>query len=253
MAIAVICLGIFFIASQSVNKPIRREEAVSYSGAFLKYESSGRYCEIYFKDSSCYEVYPHTEKRAFRDAMKSLEEGTILYILQNPNNHYVVEVRTDTEEILNFEQSQKDIDRYGNGYIFLGIVACVSGTILLIFVILETIYKRKETARQAKRKEYRIGAETDSPILRKAGTEAKSKILLEAKFRGYEICYRRMKTVNELVINGWVYDEKKGLLEFEHRLCATVDGHMIEAGYDENSFSYILFDGQQIASKQRSI
>ena len=143
MAIAVICLGIFFIASQSVNKPIRREEAVSYSGAFLKYESSGRYCEIYFKDGSCYEVYPHTESRAFRDTMKSLEEGTILSVLQNPNNHYVVEVRTDTEEILNFEQSQKDIDRYGNGYIFLGIFACVSGTILLIFVILETIYKRK--------------------------------------------------------------------------------------------------------------
>lgn len=62
-----------------------------------------------------------------------------------------------------------------------------------------------------------------------------------------------MKSVNELVINGRVYDEKKGVVEFEHRLCAVIDGHTVEAGYDEDSYSYILFDGELVKRKRRWI
>jgi len=81
----------------------------------------------------------------------------------------------------------------------------------------------------------------------------KSRILLEARVQGYQICYRRVKSTNELVINGRVYDEKKGIIEFAHKLCATVDGHEIEAGYDSDSYSYILFDGEMIQRKIRLI
>ena len=59
--------------------------------------------------------------------------------------------------------------------------------------------------------------------------------------------------LNELVVSGWVYDEKKGLIEFEHRLCATVDGYAVEAGYDPDGRSYIMFDGKVIERKERWI
>lgn len=252
VAIASICLGIFFIVFPKDNKPIPWEEAVFHSGEFAKYESSDRYCTIYFRDGSCYSVYPHTESREFRDAMKALPEGTKLDIAVNPNNEYVVEVKTETGELLNFSLSQEEIYSYSNGYIAIGCIACACGVFLLLYVIASTIYKRKEKKRKSAREAQACDAETDSAVLRYA-EGATGRILLEATVQGYTICYRRVRSVNELVINGRVYDEKKGIIEFEHALYATLDGHTIEAGYDKDSFSYILFDGEMVARKRRLI
>ena len=86
-----------------------------------------------------------------------------------------------------------------------------------------------------------------------ANCSVKVRILLEARVEEYEICYRRVKSVNELVVNGVVYDEKKGVIEFAHNLSAVVDGHTIEAGLSDDSYSYIMFDGECLANKQRLI
>ncbi len=239
-AIVAIALGLFFIFSQGANKPIQREEAVSYSGEFMKYDSSKNYCGIHFKDGSYYNVYAHTETSDFRDTMKALDEGTKLDILVNPNNNYVVEIKTENEELLNFELSQQEIDAYDNGYVVLGIFICIMGVALILYVIGSRNYKRKEDARHAARKA-------------KADMAVKSRILLDANVEGYEICYRRVKSVNELVINGRVYDEKKGIFEFTHKLCATIDAHNMEAGCDEEGYSYIMFDGEVIDCKKRSV
>ena len=72
------------------------------------------------------------------------------------------------------------------------------------------------------------------------------------RVEGYEICYRRVKRVNELVINGIIYDEIKEVIEFPHTLSA-VDGHTIEAGLSEDSYSYITFDGECLVNKHRLI
>ena len=92
----------------------------------------------------------------------------------------------------------------------------------------------------------------DNPV-RRADRSVKVRILLEARVEDYEICYRRVKSVNELVINGIVYDEKKAVIEFTHNLSAVVDGHTIEAGLSDDSYSYIMFDGECLANKQRLI
>lgn len=251
-AIAGIFLGLFFLFSQNANTPIPRWEAVSYSGEFEEYEVWYNYRTIYFKDGSSYEVYAHTETQTFQDKMKSLAKGTKLYILVNPNNDCVIEIKTDTEELLNFQTSQKEIDSYDNGYIAIGIGVCFCSVFLIVYVIGSSTYKRKETARHIKKVKDPIGGQND-PAIRYADYSAKSRILLEATAEGYKICYRRIKSVNELVINGMVYDEKKGIIEFEHNLSAVIGGHKIEAGYDEDSYSYIRFDGKRIAKKLRII
>ena len=252
VAIAGILLGLFFIFSQNANAPIPRSEAVSYSGEFEEYEVWRNYRTIHFKDGSTYEVYAHTETQDFQNMMKSLEKGTKLYLLVNPNNDCVVEIKTDTEELLNFETSQAEIDSYDNGYIAIGIVACIGGVFLIWYVIASSNYKRKENERHIKKaKAVQVG---DGDIgLRRADSSVKSKTLLEATVEGYRICYRRVKRVNELVINGTVYDEKKGIIEFAHNLSAIIDGHRIEAGYDEDGYSYIILDGMRIAEKRRII
>ena len=251
-AVLGILMGIFFISLQNRNTPIPRSEAVAYEGEFEEYEIWRNSRDIHFTDGSSYSVYAHTETQAFQDRMTALEKGTKLYILVNPNNDLVVEIRTDMEELMNFEASQKEIASYDDGYVAIGIVACAGGLFLIFYAIVSSKSKKKEAARHSKRAKKQIEGQDDQAI-RRVEPALKSKILLEATVGEFQICYRRVKHVNELVINGLVYDEMKAIIEFEHNLRAVIGEHTIEAGLDEDSHSYIIFDGNRVADKLRVI
>ena len=90
----------------------------------------------------------------------------------------------------------------------------------------------------------------DSAPLRTADTSVKSRILLETTVLGHNVCYRRVKKTNELVIDGNVYDEYTAAIEKPHYLAATLGGHVIAAGCD-GARSYICLDGEIVAKKLR--
>lgn len=148
------------------------------------------------------------------------------------------------------QMDNKPISKENAVYIVIGAIAIFAGVFLIWYVAASSKYKTKENAKAKKR---RTNADGNSTKMRVADPSAKCKILLEAEVDGYRICYRRVKTVNELVINGTVYDEKKGLIEFAHNLSAIIDGHLFEAGYDENDMSYISYDKKRIKEKKRLI
>ncbi len=91
----------------------------------------------------------------------------------------------------------------------------------------------------------------DSVPLRKANNDIKHRILLEHEYLGHRICYRRVKRVNELVIDGYVYDDVEMLIEAAHALNARLDGHTFQVGFNGSAQSYLRVDGQKIASKLR--
>ena len=91
----------------------------------------------------------------------------------------------------------------------------------------------------------------NSVYKRRADTDVKSRILAEGEHNGHHIIYRRVKRTNELVIDGYVYDEIEMLVETPHRLTAVIEGELINAGIGNNSRSYITVDGKEIASKLR--
>ena len=250
--ILAIIFGLFFALIQSVNKPIPRSEAVAYSGKFAKYERGKNNKEIIFTDGSSYDVYPHTETQEFADTMSSLRKGTKLNILVNPNNDYVVEIKVGSRELLNFEESQAAIDAYDNGYIGIGIFMCFDGVLLIVYGFGYSDHKKKEKIKQEKKEKQRASGVDDNPVKR-ANLSIKAKTLLKARVEDYEIYYRRVKGVKELVINGIVYDEEKGVIEFPHNLSAVVDGRTIEVGLSEDNYRYIIFDGQCIVKKWRLI
>ena len=252
VGILAILFGAFFALTQSSNKPIPRSEAIAYSGEFEEYKVSKNYRTIIFTDGSSYEVYPHTETQEFADTMSSLKKGTKLDILVNPNNDYVVEIRAGSKEFLNFEESQAALDAYDNGYIAIGVFVCFAGGFIIIYGLVSSRQREKEMEKQTQKAKRRERGVDDNPV-RHANCSVKVRILLEARVEEYEICYRRVKSVNELVVNGVVYDEKKGVIEFAHNLSAVVDGHTIEAGLSDDSYSYIMFDGECLANKQRLI
>lgn len=247
VAILAIVMGVTFLLSNGSNQPITMDEAVAYSGYFDYYDDSWEnYRQIQFADGSVYDVDAHTETAEFYEKMKTLPRGTKLYILVNPNNDYVAQIQTDTEELLNFEASQQAIYDYGWGYVGIGVFACACGVFLIIYCVLSVNHKRKEKARKEAKKKR-------ASVVRCADSSVKSRTLLEATVQSYHICYRRVKKTNELVINGRVYDEMTAVIEFAHELSATLDGHKILAGYDDQSFSYLVFDGKTVAKKKRWI
>ncbi|MBQ9132316.1 MAG: hypothetical protein IJX62_07595 [Clostridia bacterium] len=252
MAVVAVLVGLAMILPQGANKPIPREEAVAYTGQFQKYVWGRNFCTVHFEDGNTQEVYPHTESMEFRNRMKSLEEGTTLFLMINPNNGYIAEIRTEDEELLNFEVSQEEIDSYDNGYVGIGVFCFFAAAFLAVYAVGSVRLGKAERQRQRERRKRRAVG-TDDVALRPVASPEKGRVLLVATRQGYHILYRRIRHVNELVINGFVYDEKKGVIELEHRLIARVDGHTIAAGYGRDSFSYILFDGKRIAEKKRWI
>lgn len=93
----------------------------------------------------------------------------------------------------------------------------------------------------------------NTPYIRRADTEVKFRVLVEAEHNGQHICYRRVKRINELVINGYVYDDIEMLIETPHELTATLNGDVIKAGIGNNSISYIDVNGDRIAKKIRLV
>lgn len=93
----------------------------------------------------------------------------------------------------------------------------------------------------------------NSVYKRRAETEEKFRVLAEATHNGHSIVYRRVKRINELVIDGYVYDEMEMLIETPHVLSAIIDGMKIQAGLREPSTSYISINGEEIIKKLRII
>ncbi len=91
--------------------------------------------------------------------------------------------------------------------------------------------------------------ETFAPRL--AETDVKARILAEADAFGRHIVYRRVKRTNQLLIDGYVYDEIELLVEPAHVLSTTVDGHTVTVGFDGVITSFIDVDEQRIAKKKR--
>lgn len=94
------------------------------------------------------------------------------------------------------------------------------------------------------------GTENTTPI-RIAETDVKHRLLLETELPGMHICYRRVKPVDQLIINGYIYAELPvKFIETAHELTAVYQGTPIAVGYDGRN-SFIAVNGQVIRLKRR--
>lgn len=106
-----------------------------------------------------------------------------------------------------------------------------------------TDYEENENEQEAENSVYKKRADTD----------VKFRTLAEAEHNGHIISYRRLKRANELVIDGYVYDEIEMLIETPHVLTAKIDGDLIQAGLKEPSLSFISVNGNIVSKKIRII
>lgn len=248
IGVIAIVLGIFFCYSGVVtNRKAERHEVEVHRGEFIEYIQTDDSKSIILSDGSEHCFYPHTDTSDFDKAMATLPVNTVLELSVSIHNGCVVEViEFDTGRVLlDFDKSQDDVERYVVGYAYIGCFVVFAGIFFIIFAMLRSSHEAKEKTR--------LSSKDPSIILRKADNGTKRKILLMTTFKGYNIVYRRTKSVNELVVNGEVYDELRAILEFPHKLVAEIDGTVIEAGLDKTDHSYIAVNGDIIAKKKRLI
>lgn len=93
----------------------------------------------------------------------------------------------------------------------------------------------------------------NSVPLRRIEEDEKCRVLLESTYGMYRVVYRRVKSVNQLVINNYIYDEVQYVIEPAHTLTAILDGHKFEVGYDGRNSSYFLVDGNEVEKKVRLV
>ena len=106
-------VGLFaFILPIRNYVPVAREDAEVYVGYFEKLESLRNFRTVCFQDGAEYELYPHTIPKELLKSFETMEKGTKLFLLVNPNSHCIAEIRTETEELLNFEISQQTTYNY---------------------------------------------------------------------------------------------------------------------------------------------
>lgn len=241
-------------ASYAIDcSPIARDEALEYSGEFEIYSVTSEIGTITFRGGLSYDVMYYAETNSVRSELQTLESGTVLHVLINPRTYELIEIKTEAREILSFDDSNKAAESSMRTYMGIGGVLLIISVVVFVLDVGMIISKKRKSRSSLADETSENGALKDTEALRDADMSVKSRILLEAKEKQYNICYRRVKSVNELVINGKVYDEKKGVIEFEHELHAVVDGHKITAGLDYMSYSFISFDGELIGYKQRLI
>ncbi len=88
------------------------------------------------------------------------------------------------------------------------------------------------------------GAQYGSP-LRTAQSDPNACIFAEHSFGGMDITYRRIGTVNELMINGFIYAEVEMPTAKPHMLSTIFNNNEIVAGYD-GIYNYIVISGQKV-------
>lgn len=148
-------------------------------------------------------------------------------------------------------QMDNIIDIVFHAWVIISLSMGISANLKLKKLPLEEETSEYEELEEGAETEETEGEPQNSAIIRIADRYAKSRVLLEANEIGHSIIYRRIKRVNELVVDGNVYDEIQVLIEVSHSLKAQIDGHQIEVGYDGRFYSYLIIDGQLVTRKLR--
>ena len=145
--IITIFLGTVFTSEMVSNKPIARKETIEQIGVFKKFTTHGKgksdipEISLYLVDGSIRHINHCCVSDEFLKKLENTPKGTEFKLLINPNNNYVVEVVANNKILLDFDKSQKNLEREGVGFLYLGIFLYASAVYFIVQVVLD--FKKK--------------------------------------------------------------------------------------------------------------
>ncbi len=145
MAVLMAVVSIIFIKMPNDYKIIERENARPYEGIYESYYTDSKdYIELSFKDEMKCDIHECLGSIDLYDKLDSLSSGEKLYVLENPETGFIIELKTDKEEIINFETSQAKMLKNAKFFMWMGIIADIGGVYLLIYGVYQFLKERKE-------------------------------------------------------------------------------------------------------------
>ena len=131
---AVLCIFMSAVFSTSffTNRPIEKSASEEKSATYSHYKeeygpklrrsiNTLNYIELYFENGEKELIHGVCVNKDLYKALDTLEKGTTLHMLINPDNNYIVELKANEEEILNFDYAQKKLRQEGVSFLYLGI------------------------------------------------------------------------------------------------------------------------------------
>ena len=153
MALISIFIGTVFSSTLFSNQPIAREDATELTCIYKEFivrtrRSSLAEIKLLFYDASAQYIDGCCVKDELVETLEKTPIGTEFQMLVNPKNNYILELIANDAVLLDFDYSQKELERDGVGFFYLGIVMYVFAIIFIIQAILDFRKKIKRTKLQ---------------------------------------------------------------------------------------------------------
>ena len=125
-----------FSTSFFIKRPIEKSAAEEKSAVYSHYEeeygpklrrsiNTLNYIELFFENAEKELISGVCVNKDLYKALDTLEKGTVLHMLINPDNNYIVELKANEKEMLNFDYAQKMLRQDGVGFLYLAIFMLV--------------------------------------------------------------------------------------------------------------------------------
>lgn len=116
-----------FLTNSTIDKSEASEKTAVFDFCDIQYgrNFSLAYAVLFFENAEEEYIRGICVNENLRKDIEALKKGTELYMIINPNNNYIIELRTDTKELLNFDYAQKMLRQEGVGFLYLAILMLV--------------------------------------------------------------------------------------------------------------------------------
>ena len=146
LAIVGVLLGtVFSVGMHYWESSVSKEDAIHIEADFSSYEklySRGGVKEIkvYFQDRKPLFIDGTCCSQRVQNKLKGLKSGTILQLYVHPHSSTLLEIKTDSDSILLFEESIEKLSSEVNGFLFLGVFMYVCAGYGIIKLLLKQAY-----------------------------------------------------------------------------------------------------------------
>lgn len=142
LCVIIIFMSCVFIFQYRDYVPITRNDAQEYTGKFDHYDISvmrrhTKYLNIHMEDGTVLTLHHTCMSTEVKDGIDRLEPGDEITVLVNPASEYIIEIMSEYTEILNIDDSQKQMQNEALGFVVIGVVMiCIA-----LFFISASVYK----------------------------------------------------------------------------------------------------------------
>lgn len=121
-----------FFANSPITKTAAKEKVAVYNHYAVEYGPKLRrsvntlnYIELFFENEEKEYIRGACVNKELIKDIEALEKGTKLHMMINPDNNYIIELKTNSDELLNFDYAQKKLQQEGVGFLCIGIFMLV--------------------------------------------------------------------------------------------------------------------------------